>query len=66
MRCEARIALPAISARKAAATSIWPRWPRSAWMRASNGVSEPLRGVGRERAGDERRLEHALDREQAA
>ena len=26
----------------AAATSIWPRWPRSAWMRASNGVSEPL------------------------
>ena len=41
MRCEARIALPAISARKAAATSIWPRWPRSAWMRGSNGVSEP-------------------------
>ena len=23
------------------ATSIWPRWPRSAWMRGSNGVSEP-------------------------
>ena len=36
------MALPAISARKAAATSIWPRWPRSAWMRGSNGVSEPL------------------------
>ena len=26
---------------KDAATSIWPRWPRKAWMRASKGVSEP-------------------------
>ena len=34
-------------------------------MRGSNGVSEPLRGIGRQRAGDQRRLEHALDREQA-
>ena len=34
--------LPAISARSASATSIWPRWPRSAWMRGSNGVSEPF------------------------
>ncbi len=41
VRCEARMALPAISARSAAAVSIWPRWRRSAWMRASNGVSEP-------------------------
>ena len=24
------------------AVSIWPRWRRSAWMRGSNGVSEPL------------------------
>ena len=29
-------------ARSAAAVSIWPRWPRSAWMRGSNGASEPL------------------------
>ena len=46
------------SARAArAATSIWPRWPRSAWMRGSNGVSEPLRRIGRQRAGDQRGLE---------
>ena len=36
------MALPAISARSAAAVSIWPRWRRSAWMRGSNGASEPL------------------------
>ena len=36
------MALPAISARSAAAASIWPRWRRSAWMRGSNGASEPL------------------------
>ena len=27
--------------RSAAAVSIWPRWRRSAWMRGSNGASEP-------------------------
>ena len=41
VKCEARMALPASSARKAAATSIWPAWRLSAWMRASNGVSDP-------------------------
>ena len=35
------MALPAISARRAAAVSIWPRWRRSAWIRGSNGASEP-------------------------
>ena len=35
------MALPASSARKAAATSICPAWRLSAWMRASNGVSDP-------------------------
>ena len=24
-----------------AAVSIWPRWPRKAWMRGSNGASDP-------------------------
>ena len=38
---EARIALPAISSRHARAASSWPRWPRSRWMRSSNGVSVP-------------------------
>ena len=28
--CEARMRLPAIRARSASATSIWPRWPRNA------------------------------------
>ncbi len=27
--------------RSAAAVSIWPRWPRKAWMRGSNGASDP-------------------------
>ena len=40
-KCEARMALPTSSARKAAATSICPAWRLSAWMRASNGVSDP-------------------------
>ena len=35
------MALPAISARSAAAASLCPRWRRSAWMRGSNGASEP-------------------------
>ncbi|MDT4851105.1 hypothetical protein FQZ97_852750 [compost metagenome] len=26
----------------AAATAIWPGWPRTAWMRGSNGASLPL------------------------
>ena len=30
-------------ARSVWATSIWPRWPRRAWMRGSNGASEPSR-----------------------
>ncbi len=34
--------------------SIWPGWPRSAWMRASNGASEPLAASVRQRAGDQR------------
>ena len=58
-------ALPAISARSAAATSIWPRWPRSAWMRGIERRVGAVRRIGRERAGDQRGLEHALDREQA-
>ena len=40
-RCDSRMALPAISARSAAAVSICPRCRRSLWMRASNGASEP-------------------------
>src|ERR1700733_9503759 len=41
VRCEARMALPASSPRRAAATSICPAWRLSAWMRPSNGVSDP-------------------------
>ena len=41
-RCEARMALPSINARSAAAASICPRWPRTAWMRGSNGPSLPF------------------------
>ena len=26
----------------AAATSIWPRWPRSAWISGSSGAVEPM------------------------
>ena len=59
------MALPCIRARRAAATSIWPRWPPQlldAWVERPVGA---LGGIGRERAGDERRLEHALGLEQA-
>lgn len=39
---ERAISLLAVSSsRYAAATSTWPRWPRAAWMRASNGAREP-------------------------
>ncbi|MNV36001.1 hypothetical protein D3C71_1274640 [compost metagenome] len=41
-RCDSRIAEPCIRVRSVAAVAIWPRWPRMAWMRGSNGVSEPL------------------------
>ena len=63
--CEARISLPASSARQRAATSIWPGWPRTAWMRASNGVPLPSAASTDKRAGDQRRGEHVLGREQA-
>ena len=51
----ARISLPSSRPRSTAATSIWPGWPRAAWMRGSNGASVPLQRVGRQRAGDQRR-----------
>ena len=40
--CEGSMALPSSSARTAAATAICPTWPRASWMRASNGLTEPL------------------------
>jgi hypothetical protein len=40
--CEGSIWLPSSRARTAAATAICPAWPRAAWMRASNGLTEPL------------------------
>ena len=43
---------------------VCPRCPRSAWMRASNGVSLPRHASTRQRAGDERRREHVLGGEQ--
>ena len=65
VRCEARIALPAINARNAAATSIWPRWPRSDLDPRIEWRVGAARGVGRERTGDQRRTEHVLGREQS-
>ena len=59
------MALPCIRARRDAATSICPRWRA---QRLDALVERPvgaLGGIGRERAGDERRLEHALGLEQA-
>ena len=41
VRCDARMALPPMSARKAAATSICPRCREASWMRGSKGPSEP-------------------------
>ena len=38
---ERRIVLSASSSSSAAATAIWPGWPRTAWMRGSNGASLP-------------------------
>ena len=35
------ISLPSSRPRSAPATAIWPIWPRAAWMRASNGLTEP-------------------------
>ena len=43
------MAEPLISSRRTAAHSIWAAWPRSAWMRWSNGLSEP-RAASVERA----------------
>ena len=40
-------------------------WPRSAWMRVVERAVGAFRGVGGERAGDERGLEDALRLEQA-
>lgn len=37
-----RISDPFSKARKAAAVSIWPRWPRNSWISAWNGAEEPL------------------------
>ena len=42
MRWLSRMALPVNSARKLAATAICPGCRRSAWMRGSKGVSDPL------------------------
>ena len=39
----ATIALPSSSARSRAATAPWPGWRRRSWMRASNGVVEPMK-----------------------
>ena len=59
------MALPASSARRAAATSIWPRWRRSAWMRASNGVSDPRAPSVDNAPVAKRRAEQRLGLEQA-
>ena len=47
-----------------ARTSICPGWPRSAWMRGSNGPSLPRAASTRQRADHQRRLEHRLERQQ--
>ena len=57
-------ALPAMSARKAAATSICPRWPAKFMDARIEGAVRAPDGVGRERAGHESRLEDALGLEQ--
>ena len=61
--------MPDLAVRRAARAapprpSIWPGWPRAAWMRGSNGDVGALQRVGRKRAGDQRRAEHALGGEQ--
>ena len=33
---------PSISARSAAATSIWPAWPRRVWISSAKGAVEPM------------------------
>ena len=60
----ARIALPASRRGSTAATSICPGWPRSAWMRGSNGPSLPRAASTVSAPIDERRFEHRLEREQ--
>ena len=59
------MALPAISARNAAATSIWPRWRRKRMDARIERRIRAARGVGRQRAGDERRAPQRLGLEQA-
>ncbi len=58
------MAEPVIRSRNAPAVSIWPGWRRRAWMRWSNGASEPLGRFGRQRAGDESRLQQDFGLEQ--
>ena len=60
------MALPAISARSACGRLDLAAMARAAsWMRAIERRVGALGGIGRERAGDQRRLEHALGLEQA-
>ena len=59
------MALPAISAARVDATSRGPRWRRSATNARIEGRVGAARGVGRERAGDERGAKDAFDLEEA-
>ena len=48
----------------AAATRIWPGWPRSAEMRGSNGLTLPFERIDRQGAGGDGRAEQPLAGEQ--
>ena len=60
-----RISLPRSSPCSSFATSIWPGWPRTAWMRASNGVSLPAAASTARAPVTSARAEDILGREEA-
>ena len=55
---------PPSASRSAAAVSIWPRWPRKAWMRGSNGASDPRAASVDSAPLEQRGLEQTLRLEQ--
>jgi hypothetical protein len=59
------MALPAIRARRRAATAIWPGWPRRAWMRGVERGVRALQRIDRQGAGGDPGGEDGLGREQA-